>query len=223
MKKAAEAAIRKLEAATQTNEQSFARMQLWNSVFPDNPVMVTASPVQVLNHVLKLYLRDRQTDRFCFELAVLFLDLQDEFNRMVAQFPVPLAVAARIAYQTLYECFEQPKEDTMRELIFEMRRNLRKEQVGEVKEAVLRIARGDVNIEKCADVVKRKVPPLVFDLFLAVLPPHPRVHLCLYYSRPLPPIFIDFERMEMPFEFVQALCDVNGVDAVADLIQTEDM
>ena len=223
MRKAAEAAIRKLDSATQNKENAYARMEIWNSVFPENRMMVTTPPVTLLQHVLKTYLRDRQTDRFCFEISVLFLDLPDEFNRMVGHFPFPLCVACRIAYKVLYECFEVTKEDTVKELMFELHKTLRKEQVGEVKEAVLRIAKGEANVEKCADVVKRKIPPQVFDLFLEVLPIQPRLHLCFYYSRPAPKIFVDFEHMEMPFEFVQALCDINGIEAVAELIQTDDM
>ena len=66
------------------------------------------------------------------------------------------------------------------------------------------------------------VSPLCFDLLLQAMPSHFRLHFALKYGRPLPQLQLDFDQLELPFEFLQAIADIEGSDFVEQMIPLEE-
>lgn len=196
-----------------------ARLSLWNSVFPDHQVNMTkASMASVLSSILKRYLREKETHMFCFEMAVLFIDLPDDFGQIISHFPWQMRVAMKVAYDVVYESIEQPTEENTREFLVQLAKCSDISKVREVAEIIQNASKPDAQLDQVAVIFQNEMSDKMLDLFLATLPGSVRLRLALLLKRPLPKIFLDFERIAMPFEFVQALCDIDGVERIQELI-----
>lgn len=196
-----------------------ARLGLWNSIFPDYKVNIAkASVASVLTSILKKYVREKETHMFCFEMAVLFIDLPDEFGHIVNCFPWQMRVAMKKAYDVVYESIEQPDPDNIREFILQLSTHVTEEKVKEIAEIIQNATKPEARLDQVAVMFQKSMPETLLDLFLSCLPGCVRLRLALLLNRPLPKIYIDFDRVAMPFEFVQALCDIDGIEQIESLI-----
>jgi hypothetical protein len=173
--------------------------------------------------VLQAYLNDRQTDRFCFEVAVLFMDLAEPFHLFASLCPLPLTVAMRIAYRLLYDHIEVVPAEDRRQLVVEVCENLPREKVIFFKRLFFLLARGVSSIDTCIHELQDTTGcDPTFDKLLMLLPPKDRLHFALKYDSPLPRIDIDFGNIALTTEFLQAVADINGQEFAASLLRPDE-
>ena len=78
---------------------------------------------------------------------------------------------------------------------------------------------GNMLVRKIEEVAKSQLMDIeVFDNFLIILPPFLRLHYSIKYGRPPPKVSIDFNKLDLPFEFIQAVSDIDGPESVKDMI-----
>jgi hypothetical protein len=205
-----------LESVTCDRGGGISRLALWNSVFPWVPVRVNTDIRLHLAMRLFAYHSDHNTALLAFELAVLFIDIPEVLERLLSVFPLPIRIAVHIAHATLLNHVERPSREELAGIVDSVWCTLREER----RPAFLALARAlrDKGTELDSLVEPFEDNEAVLDSILALLPPLPRLRLALKYGRQIPRISLDFNHLNMPLEFLQAVADMDGVEATWPLI-----
>ena len=199
-------------------DNNYSRISLWNTVFPDYKYVAATQNADMILGIFRRYLiGSTDTSRFCFELA-LFIDIEDELNSIVEVLPFPFTVAIRIALGVLRQHIEPINVHVKTDFRKIMMKRLDPEKYTEFcnifDEFKNNISQANSYIEQIVKILDEED----LDLFFSILPPPMRLHFCLIYERPLPRIFIDFNNLSIPFEFAQAIADIDGVEASLEIM-----
>ena len=215
--------VESLRGLSRDKQPSTARISLWNSVFKDCCLGLETDVGQHFVDILRRHLvRCTDAPRFCFELAVFMVDLPALFHRIASLFPAPYTVALHIAFRMIHESIEPPKPECLGLFVDKVLEEVPKDQVVFILQALKAMQSDALNIDRTVGRIPSMVSPLCFDLLLQAMPSHFRLHFALKYGRPLPQVQLDFDQLELPFEFLQAIADIEGSDFVEQMIPFEE-
>lgn len=196
------------------------RIAFWNMCFPDAQVPVTTQVKQHFVEILRRYAFGcTSAQRFCFELAAFLIDLPVEFGLIVSYLPAPFVVAMHIAFRALHEHIQCPAPAAPKTFLDRAALLLPPTKFALLENLIDSMCADSANVDMIIARVHNLMDFEVFDNFLQILPPFMRLHYALKYGRPPPRVEIDFDRLDLPFEFVQAISDIEGPEAVKDLIR----
>lgn len=212
-----------LKAVSRNRTASHTRIAIWNSFFPETPLSLSTSLRHILTRIFHQYLSGGTTDRFCFELSVLFLDLPTHFYELTSIFPAPLSIAMRNAYKVVNNHLQKPNQESMAKLIKTIFQTLPKEKLPLLKAILQAILWDKSNLDQYIDQIREILEPYCFDAFLEALPPTIRLRYALRYNRPPPKVIIDYHNLEMPLEFLQAIGEIDGSKESRKLSTTKDL
>jgi hypothetical protein len=137
----------------------------------------------------------------------------------VSTFPVPYTIAMHIAFRILAENIEKPSHDSLQTFVGQLIEQMPQGKV-ESFTAQLSLLKSDIpQIEKAMTKIQQILTVELFDMFLSTLPGHIRLQYAIRYGRPLPSFNVEISRLELTFEFVQAVADIEGAEAALALIQ----
>lgn len=198
------------------------RLTLWNAVFTDFQVAITMPIFEFFLLIIRRYvINQTSTHRFCFELAFLYIDLPEEFNALVRHFPVQYQTALVIASQEIYK--RLPTSDVSAETV-RLVNSFRMTNERLFPEFKKYISQRKAN-EISEDAFFKKMNFLLtweqFDILLACQSPKVRLHYALKYKNPYPLITIDWKNLALPFEFLQAIADIDGLENAQALISND--
>jgi hypothetical protein len=217
-----ETATESLRGVAKDKQASVARISLWNCLFPDFQIPVTTDVAQHFVDILRRHLlRCTRAHRFCFELAAFFIDLPAEFHRIITVLPIPYTVAMSIAFRVLHEAIEYPTRESVRLFVGKVLEDLPQPRLVQFTSLVRALQTEDVNIERILNKMSQLLTVENFDLLLVILPPHLRLHFALKFGRPLPHFKVDFAAIKLPFEFIQAIADIEGEEEADSLVLFE--
>lgn len=212
-----------LKSVSRNRTASHTRIAIWNGFFPDSPISLQTSLRHRFTTSLHQYLSGGPTDRFCFELSVLFLDLPVPFFNLTSSFPAPLSIAMRNAYKVVNEHLEKPNIDSITKLIQTILATLPHEKLPAFKAILQSILYDKSETNKYMKLLKQILDPICFDAFLEAMPPTLRLRYALIYDRSPPRIFIDYKNLSMPIEFLQAICENDGKEEVRKLLNNQNI
>jgi hypothetical protein len=214
-----ESSLESLRGGVRDQQSSQGRISFWNRLFPDCAISVTTDIGQHLVDVLRRHLvRLTSAHRFAFEISALFVDLPCEFLRFISVFPFPYTVALKIAFRTIHDHLEYAERGNIRDFISKVLPELSPTRIGQFSAAVKCLQQDVVNSDRAIHKLCQILSPENFDMLLAVVPPHLHLRWALKHGRPLPEFQINFASLPVPFEFLQAIVDIEGVEAADTLI-----
>ena len=200
-----------------------ARISFWNSVFPDNQYSNETSARQVLMDIFKRHVINAvPAQRFCFELATLLIDMPAEFHKIVSLLPYPYVTALNIAFRTVNQCLEKPSNDSLQMFVEKVVDQLPQVKFTQLYTQILALKAESLNIDRIVNKIESILSTELFDMFLQVLPPHLGLHYALKYGRPYPKLIINFEQIQMPLDFIQAVTDIEGKDVGLTVVPWSD-
>jgi hypothetical protein len=216
---AIEAAIDSLRGIGKDQQVTSARISFWNRLFPDFDIPVTTDVGQHLVDIFRRHLlRSSSAQRFCFELAALFIDLPAEFLRIINFLPFPYTVAMRISFRAIHEHMEFSERGSVRDFVAKVLLELPPARVQQFSATVHSLQQDTVNSDRTVNKLSQILSPESFDMLLAVFPPHLHLRWALRHGRPLPRFSIDFQSISLPFEFLQAIADIEGEEAANAIV-----
>lgn len=193
----------------QPRSQAF-RIALWNQMFPDTKMHPSTKIRELILTVLRRYIvMQTDTVRFCFELATTFLGLPKAFYEFINPMPYPINVALKLSMKIIIDSIPKPNEANQNLFLSDIQ-TLPEQEYHKLILSIqdLNSDRIDISIANIYQILNKTQ----FDLFLSILPPKLHLHYSLSYGRPPPKITIDFENIILPFEFIQAISDIDGVE-----------
>lgn len=212
-----------LKAVSRNRTASKTRVAIWNAFFSETPIPLSTSLRHIMTTSFHKYLSGGPTDLFCFELSVLFFDLPVHFFELTSIFPVPLSIAMRDAYKVVNGHLQMPNQESMSKLITNLIQTLPKEKLPIFIGILQAIFWDKSDIDTYIDQMKKLLEPVCFDSFLEAMPPIPRLRYALRYNRPPPKVNIDFHKLEMPIEFIQAIAEMDGCSESRKLSLTKEL
>lgn len=212
-----------LKAVSRNKIASRTRVAIWNAFFSETPLPLSTSLRHMMISSFQKYLTGGPTDRFCFELSVLFFDLPTQFYELTSIFPIPLSIAMRDAYKVVNGHLQMPNQESITKLITNLIQTLPKEKLP-IFMAILRSILWDKSeIDTYIDRMKELLEPACFDSFLEAMPPIPHLRYALRYNRPPPKVNIDYHKLEMPIEFIQAIAEIDGCSEARNLSSNNEL
>ena len=118
-----------LKAVSRNKIASRTRVAIWNAFFSETPLPLSPSLRHMMISSFQKYLTGGPTDRFCFELSVLFFDLPTQFYELTSIFPIPLSIAMRDAYKVVNGHLQMPNQESITKLITNLIQTLPKEKL----------------------------------------------------------------------------------------------
>ena len=110
-----------------------ARIALWNSVFSDVPLSPETDMGQHFVDIIRRHLvKCTDAHRFCFEMALLLIDLPSQFHRIASLLPAPYTVAMHIAFRVIHDSIDPSSPDAIEAFVNNIARELPKDQTGNV-------------------------------------------------------------------------------------------
>ncbi|KAH0793342.1 hypothetical protein GPJ56_002752 [Histomonas meleagridis] len=216
-------AISTLKGNIKEKQSSSARVALWNTIFPNYLIPVTTQIKQHFVDILRRYaVGCTNTQQFCFEMAVFFIDLPDEFDQVVRLLPAPYTIAMHLAFKILHDHIEYPPPESPKKFIERALSRLPTSKANSLKATIESMQSENVNVDNIIQKIYSLGIIELFDNFLTILPPHIRLHYALKYGRPFPKIAIDFSHIDLPFEFIQAIADIEGEEVALGMMQNDD-
>jgi hypothetical protein len=214
-----ESSIEALRGISKDQQPASGRISLWNRLFPDFDIPVTTDVGQHLVDIFRRHLlRCTTAQRFCFELAVMFVDLPGEFLRVVNFLPFSYSVALKIAFRAIHEHLEFSQRGSVRELVAKLVRELQPMRLSQFTASVHAIQHDPANADRAVNKLSQILSTENFDLLLGVMPAHLHLRWALRHGRPLPRFQMDFQSIELPFEFLQAIADIEGEETADAMI-----
>ena len=176
----------------------------------------------MLTVLRRYFINQTNTTRFCFELATVFLGVPDSFYDFISSMAYPYTVAMKHAMKVLLSSIVQPSQNSAALLKSNIASVLSTKELSQFSMAIERISKNG-NIDEIIAEIKviLKKYEAYFDLFLKTLPPHIYLRYALAYGRPLPKFNINFEQIVLPFEFAQAIADIEGKEEGLRLLGIE--
>jgi hypothetical protein len=208
-----------LKAVTRSDLESYNRLAICNSIFPANPVQVVKGLHNHLVTTLSTSLSDCQIDRFCFEIAVIFIDLPEAVNLPIVFFPLPLSIAVCVAFSILRNHIEQTTPDEMIEAIRKILGILPVEKCKAFRPLLNTLAARRDDLDTLLELFRRSDELL--DDILSLLPGPLRMHFPLRFERGRPKIGIDFDHVLLPVEFLLAIADMRGVEWTCSIVAVQ--
>ena len=199
-----------LKAVSRNKNASISRIALWNAFFPDSPIPLKTSLRHRLTSSLHQFVSGGKTDKFCFELSVLFIDLPANFYELTSVFPVQLTIAMRCAFKVVQEFLQKPDELSIKNCLDAILKKINEDDFDDISNIFRRILTNLPCLDDYVMELSSKLDEKTFDLFLESLPPHSRIRYALQYNRPLPKVTIDYDTLQMPIEFLQAIAEIDG-------------
>lgn len=192
-------------------EPGFARISLWNNFFKDYPLYVVADPGQHFVDILRRhYLRATDATRFCFEIALWLIDLPEYFHQLASMFPVQYTIAMHIAFKILHEHIEPPAIANASAHLVHVVKEVPKEDWQHILDYIKGCSGSMLQLDSSLTKLRGIVSPYVLDIVLCVLPAPLRIHYAMRFGRPVPQVLLDYENLELPFEFIEAISDIEG-------------
>lgn len=214
VKSAIEESTAALKGIEKDRASSSARISFWNSLFPNNQYPIDISIRQIFIEILRNHSVDlTNVQRFCFEMAALFIDLPADFNKICGCFPYPYVTALHIAFRTLNDLIEYPPRESIQAFVEKAVSSLPSSKFSQLQSHIVALQSESLNLERIIFKIKTLLPEDTFDMFLQVLPPSIRLHFSLKFGRPYPQIRVNFEMIQLPPDFLQAVADIEGADA----------
>ncbi|OHT03865.1 hypothetical protein TRFO_01594 [Tritrichomonas foetus] len=218
-----EASTTVLKGVEKDSVASSARISFWNSLFPDNQYSLEAPVRQLLVDILRRHvIQITSVQRFCFELSALFIDLPGDFAKIISFLPYPYVTAMHISFRALNELIELPQKESTHSFIEKVIDELSPQKLTQLQTHIAAMQSDSLNIERIVNKVQQLLQPDTFDMFLQILPPHLRLHYALKYGRPYPRVKVDFERVRLPPDFIQAVADIEGAPAAIEMVAWND-
>jgi hypothetical protein len=206
-----------MEDIVSDEDECIARLSLWNSVFPWEPVRVTTDIREHLITRFTAYNSEHNTLLFAFELAVIFVDIPELLESLLSILPLPLRIAVHIAHAVLLDHVERPPPSAVPGMITSLWRGLPPERRPAFAALAGALREGRAELAELLEPFRH--PAAALDEVLALLPPLARIHFALCYNRPLPKILLDFADVKLPLEFLQAVADMDGPAAVLSVLR----
>ena len=198
-----------------------SRISLWNKLFPDIKMHPSTKVRELLLTVLRrYYINQTNATRFCFELATVFLGIPDYFFNFISSMPYPYTIAMKHAMKVLLSSISPPLPNASIALKRNLSTILSSKDLMQFSASIEKIEKNG-NIDESMAEIKVLLNEHYFDLFLETLPSHIRLRYALAYGRPLPKFNINFEQVVLPFEFAQAIADIEGKEEGLRLLGIE--
>lgn len=208
-----------LKGPLKDKKTSVTRIAFWNMCFPNSQIPVVTQVKQHFVEILRRYSFGCTTaQQFCFEMAAFFIDLPTEFSLIVSYLPAPYIVAMHLAFRILHENIQYPSPSSPKEFIERASKLLPPSKFSLLESLIEGMCSESVSIDGIVMRVYNLMDIEVFDNFLIILPPFLRLHYSIKYGRPPPKVSIDFNKLDLPFEFIQAISDIDGPESVKDMI-----
>ena len=214
--------ITELKAASKENIQALARFSIWNSIFFDEPIIPDTKIRNHFNNILRRHLiGSTSPQRFLFELSIYMIDLPDLYLKLIDMFPVPYAIAGRIAYRTVINHIEKTSPDATEQL-----KSALYSFMPSPPQVVQELAdsKGDkvATFEAYVNQIVNSVPHEVLEAIIRTFPPQQRLKYSIKYGCTPPKLDLDLSSLAMPFEFLQAIADIDGAEFASQLIDDTD-
>lgn len=209
-----------LKGTSRDKQPSTARISLWNTIFTDARIHVSTDVAQHFLDIMRRHLiRCTTAQRFCFEMAVFLIDMPSEFHRVAAAMPSPYTIAMHIAFRVVHDKVERSAPTSKERFADKVMEEVPPEQRVNVLSVLRSLQNDEAQVDRLISRLWSLISPLCFDLLLGsgILPPHLRLHFALKYGRPMPVIRLDFENLDLPFEFLQSIADIEGEDMVRNI------
>lgn len=214
-----EVATAALKGIEKDRASSSARISFWNSLFPDNQYPIDIPIRQLFVEILRNHSVDlRNAQRFCFEMAALFIDLPADFSKICGCFPYPYVTALHIAFRTLNDLIEYPPRESIQAFVEKAVSSLSSTKFTQLQSQITALQSETLNLERIILKIQNILPEETFDMFLQVLPPSLRLHFSLRFGRPYPNVHVNFEAIQLPPDFIQAIADIEGSDASLQMV-----
>lgn len=214
----AESITKMLKEASKADEQAWARCSIWNKIFFDAQILPVFKTRDHFNNILRRHLIGvTDAQRFVFELAVYLIDLPEAFIRTLDLFPYPYQVAGKLAFRAVINSI-RPTPPDAKEKFLRLCQHDMPIPSQQLLEA-LEYKKSDVDLDSFLARLKEKVPKPIFEGFLSTRFPQERLKYSIKYGCLPPPIDLDLSTIEMPFEFVQAIADIEGLDVAQKLTE----
>ena len=185
------------------------RISYWNSFYTEQPYSENLTPRELLLTILKKYLLHITSEiQFCFEAALLFIDIPKTFTRFIRHFPVSTQTSLKIAYRILAESIEkQPNEEYLFINTMKFAEEVIPEEdfqklLGAVRDYSNRTISAGSLFSYASEVLKSHRSILAN--LLVVFPPNKRIHYCFKMSITPPPLTVTLDTMEVTYEMIQA-------------------
>ncbi|EAY02001.1 hypothetical protein TVAG_217380 [Trichomonas vaginalis G3] len=218
--KSAEHIVKELKIQSKENIKALSRISIWNSIFIDCPIIAETKIRDHFNNIIRRYLVGvTNTQRFLFELSVFMIDLPDIFCELIDHFPPPFAVAGRIAYRATINSLECKPADAEHKLQEAIRRDMVNppdsliEILADKKNGPRRLSEFVATIDRNSNI-----PKSVLEAILKCLPPPERMQFSIKYGVPPPKINLNLSSLPLPFEFLEAIVDIDGKETLEYLI-----
>lgn len=219
VKSVIEVATAALKGIEKDRISSSARISFWNSIFPDNQYQIDIPIRQLFVEILRNHsVHMTNVQRFSFEMATLFIDLPGDFSKICGCFPYPYVTALHIAFRTLNELIEYPPKESIQTFVEKAVSSLSAAKFSQLQVQITNLQSDTLNLERIISKIQNILPEDTFDMFLQVLPPPLRLHFSLRFGRPYPEIHVNFEMIQLPPDFLQAVADIEGADVSLEMV-----
>jgi len=222
--KEAEGILKDIKLSTKTNFQALTRISIWNSVFPDNRIIPETNIRDHFNNILRRHLIGLSSShRFLFELAVFFIDLPKLFLRILDFLPLPYGIAGRHAFRAVIDSIEPNHPDSQKIFIEKCMEKISNPLA--ILHESNKLLKEDLNgsdkfVQKMYEELS-KIDFLLFESYISCLYPPERMRYSILYGCVPPRILLDLSNISMPFEFLQAIADIDGINAAKSIIKND--
>jgi hypothetical protein len=125
----------------------------------------------------------------------------------------------RIAFRAIHEHMEFAARGNCRDFVAKIVLELPPPRLAQFGTAIHSLQQDAVNSDRTINKLSQFLTPENFDMLLAVFPPHLHLRWALRHGRPLPRFSIDFQSIPLPFEFLQAIADIEGEEAADAIVE----
>ena len=215
--------IYELKAASKENIQALARFSIWNSIFHDEPIIPDTKIRNHFNNIMRRHLIGcTSPQRFLFELSIFMIDLPELYLRLIDMFPVPYSIAGRIVYRTVINHIEMTPQNST-EMIHDAIQNFMPnppqvvQQIASNENKNMRLSTFETYVNQIVNVV----PKELLEAIIRSFPPQQRMQYSIKYGCTPPKLNLDLSNLPMPFEFIQAIADIDGAEIAGELIDDD--
>ena len=214
--------ISELKKASKENIQALARISIWNSIFIDEPIIPDTKIRNHFNNIIRRHLiGSTSPQRFLFELSVYMIDLPELYLKLIDMFPVPYAIAGRIAFRTVINSIDKTPENAVEHLKQTVSNNMPNppQQLRQILETTGSMVN---TFESYINQVVPLLPKEVLEALIRCFEPSKRMKYSIKFGCTPPKLLLDLSNLAMPYEFLQAIADIEGFDAAADLLNDQE-
>ena len=214
--------INELKEASKDNIQALARFSIWNSVFIDEPIIPDTKIRTHFNNIIRRHLiGSTSPQRFLFELSVFMIDLPNLYLKLIDMFPIPYSVAGRIAFRAVSEKIDATPADATEQLKVIVSRYLPNPppQISQIIEAKTnRVTTFESYINQLLPLIPREV----LEGIIRTFPPKQRMKYSIKYGCTPPKLDLNLSNISLPYEFLQAIADIDGIEMANTLIEDDE-